>query len=225
MFVGVCFYVVFMFSPVGNVMLSSLERPYRPLVGLEGLQDVQTIAVLGGYGEASSALSVTGSLLPETMSRLVEGIRLWRLRPDTKLLVAGGATSPGAVPLAKLMADAAVALGVPVSALVMEGTSRTTFENLVGIKRYIGSGRFILVGSACDLPRALAVASKLGLHPVAAPVPIWGKPSYPSGTNWADFVRAFVADCARPSVDRFVFIERAYHEVAGYYWYRLRGRA
>src|SRR5215470_2501349 len=78
-----------------------------------------------------------------------------------------------AAPVASIMADLLRALGVPADDILVEGQSQTTYENLVFVQPMLGPQPFVLVAAACDLPRAMAVAQKLGMHPVAAPACIW----------------------------------------------------
>ena len=78
------------------------------------------------------------------------------------MLVSGG-NKPGdedVVPEAEAMAVVLRALGVPASALRLEGRSRNTRENAqlsLALARQVGAKRVLLVTSALHMPRALAV--------------------------------------------------------------------
>ena len=60
-------------------------------------------------------------------------------------------------------------LGVPREAIVIEGQSRTTYENAIETKRLLGAASVLLVTSASHLPRATALFAKQGFH--VTPVP------------------------------------------------------
>jgi len=185
---------------------------------------VCAIVVLGGYGGDFTSLPATSKLSTETMVRMVEGIRLSRQLPGVKLVVSGGVAREQEPSVAQLMADAAAAMGVPERDLVIEAKSETTYENLVEVKKKIGSAPFILVTSACDLRRAMAVALRLGMKPLAAPAAIWAAQVYPAGMSWSDWIFTVVGDIATPSTNRFAYLQRAYHEYLGYVWYWMLGR-
>jgi len=221
---GSCLYLVFLFSPLAAILIASLERPFPSMRLPDTASSVRAIVVLGGYGRDRSSLPPTSKLSTETLARMVEGIRLSRALPGAKLVLSGGVAGRGGRPVARLMADVAIIMGVPERDIVIEGKSATTYENLVEVKTKIGSEPFFLVTSACDLRRAAAVASKLGMKPVAAPAAIWAAQNYPAGMSWSDWLWTVVGDVAAPSTLRFAYIQRAYHEYLGYVWYWMLGR-
>jgi uncharacterized SAM-binding protein YcdF (DUF218 family) len=62
-----------------------------------------------------------------------------------------------------------VALGVPESAIVMEGKSLNTIENMQETRALVGTGRIALVTSGFHMPRALRLARQAGLEADAFP--------------------------------------------------------
>ncbi len=221
---GVCLYLIFLFTPLAEVLVSNLERPFPAMLHPDASGGIRAIVVLSGYGEDFSFLPVTSKLSGETIARMVEGIRIYRELPDVKLVVSGGVLRKGDRPIGSLMADFAVAMGVPERDVVIETKSETTHENLAEVKKLIGPGPFILVTSACDLRRATAVARKLGMQPLAAPAAIWAAQHYPAGMSWLDWSWKLIRDVAAPSTSRFGYLQWAYHEYVGYAWYRMLGR-
>lgn len=127
-------------------------------------------------------------------------------------------------PVAASMADFLQQMGVPDENLIIEGHSRNTYENLVEVKKIVGSDRFILVASACDLRRAVAVAHKLKMKPIPAPANIWSLQHHPTDTGFSKRITDFFKSFAYPSTDNLYRIQWAYHEYVGYVWYRLLGR-
>jgi uncharacterized SAM-binding protein YcdF (DUF218 family) len=221
---GALLYFVFVFSPMAEILVRGLERPFQPMLVPPAEPGVERIVVLSGYGEYHAAFPVTSNLSGETMCRLIEGARLHRLLPASRMIVSGGVVHAGDKPIAALMADFLLQLGVREGDILVEGNSRTTYENLVEVRSMVGSHPFILVTSACDLRRASAVAHKLGMNPLPAPACFWALPHYPAEMDGWQWVCSFIDGFAHPSTARLTRIQWACHEYLGYSWYRLLNR-
>jgi uncharacterized SAM-binding protein YcdF (DUF218 family) len=220
---GVWIFLLFLLTPLAELIVANLEQPYVPMQQAEAAAGVRSVVVLSGASEDHVLLPVTSKLGTDTMARTVEGIRLYRQRPGARLIVAGGVLRTGDRPVAEMMADFAIALGVPRGDLVLERSSRTTYENLREVKKIIGAEPFILVNSALDLRRATAVARKLGMKPVPAPAAIWAAHHYSADLTWKAWGWRVVADL-RPSPGRLNYLQWAAHEYLGYGWYWMLGR-
>ncbi len=221
---GALLYLIFTFSPLAEILMRGLEKPFEPMLVPPGEPKIDRIVVLSGYGEFCPAFPVTSNLSGETVGRLAEGIRLHRLLPGSKLIVSGGVVREGDGPIAGLMADFARQLGVRAEDILVEGNSTTTYENLLEVRKMVGSNPFVLVTSACDLWRASAVARKLGMAPIPAPAGIWALKDYPARMNAGQWATSLLGGFAHPSPTRLARIQWAYHEYVGYVWYRLLGR-
>jgi hypothetical protein len=92
------------------------------------------------------------------------------------------------------------------------------------VKKLVGDERFALVAPARDLPRAMAVAHRLGLTPLAAPACIRTLQSYPEGMTLAQWMWTLLDSFRYPSVQRLADVQWAHHEYVGLLWYRLLGR-
>jgi uncharacterized SAM-binding protein YcdF (DUF218 family) len=92
------------------------------------------------------------------------------------------------------------------------------------VKPIVGQKPFILVTSACHLRRAMAIAHKLGMTPVAAPACIWTLQEFPPGKPWSTWAIKVLKSFGYPSVARLGALQLAYHEYVGFIWYRLLGR-
>jgi uncharacterized SAM-binding protein YcdF (DUF218 family) len=221
---GVFFFFLFTVTPLAEVLISSLERHYPPLLTLPVSIPIKRIVVLSGYAEEHSTFPVTSNLDVETLCRLAEGIRLYRRLPGSDLILSGGSLRRGDKPVANIMADFVKEMGIPDKDVSLEGRSLNTFENLLGVKKIVSADPFILVTSAYALRRAMAVARRLGMHPIAAPAHIWALQHYPPEMNWSEWFLAVLGGFSSPSPARLTYLQLAYHEYLGYAWYKLLGR-
>jgi uncharacterized SAM-binding protein YcdF (DUF218 family) len=215
---GACLYLVWLWSPLAEIAIRSLEVQYPPLLQ-PPVVALDRIVVLAGYGETHPTIPVTSNVSPHTLCNLVEGLRLYHQMPGAKLLMAGGRLRQDDQPVAHIMADLLRALGVPADDILVEGQSQTTYENLLYVKGLLGTQPFVLVAAACDLPRAMAVGHKLGMAPVAAPACIWTLQQSPEVS-----VRGVVDGMLTPSLERLARLQWAFHEYVGLLWYKMLGR-
>lgn len=114
-------------------------------------------------------LPVTGRLSVCMLSLLVEGIRLQRQIPDSRLI-----TSEGRVfdpqPQVLVIRDAAVALGVESEFIGILDRSVNTMQEAIAYRSKFGKCmRLILVTSTVHMSRAVLLFRKPGLDPVSAP--------------------------------------------------------
>jgi uncharacterized SAM-binding protein YcdF (DUF218 family) len=221
---GAALFAVFYFSPLAELVIVRLERDYPPLLHPGTPSQQKAVVVLSGYGEDHSLIPVTSRLTEQTICRLVEGIRLYRLLPGSRIILSGGILRDGDKPVAEIMSDFVKEMGIPAEDITAEGASLNTYENLREVKRIIGINPFILVTSACDLRRAMAVARKLNMNPVAAPAGIWSAHHYPPDLTWSEWLRRVLGAFAHPSAQRLTYLQWAHHEYVGYIWYKLLGR-
>ncbi|MEW5979436.1 MAG: ElyC/SanA/YdcF family protein [Acidobacteriota bacterium] len=212
------------FSPAAELAIWGLEQDYSPLQHPEKLGNVDTVVVLAGYGERHASIPITSNLSDETIARIVEGVRIYRALPGGKILFSGGTPTGLVPPAAELMAEFAQAQGVERDDILTEIRSRDTHENLVEVRKILGVRRFVLVTSAYHLRRTLAVAQKLDMNPIPAPAYIQTLQNFPATLSgfqlWSKVARSFLS----PSVFRLFFLQQAFHEYAGYWWYRWSGR-
>jgi uncharacterized SAM-binding protein YcdF (DUF218 family) len=189
-------------SMVGDALLAPLVNQYRPFQSGEAL-GVRDIVVLGSSYAPHDRIPVTGALDPDGLARIVEGVRLARSRPDSRLLVSGGAP-PGFAPSALGYAQMAADLGIEQSAVIIMDRALDTSQEAQEVAALLGRSPFILVTSAYHMPRAMQLMRRAGANPLPAPT---GQSLY-----------------ALPSTDRFGLIpgsrglrktETALHEYLG----------
>jgi uncharacterized SAM-binding protein YcdF (DUF218 family) len=154
-------------SLIGNALLLPLERQYPAFESTQAV-GVHDIVVLGSGYVPHDRIPVTGALDADGLARIVEGVRLARSRPDSRLLVSGGAP-PGSMPSALGYARMAAELGIDRSALIVMDRALDTAQEAREVFALLGPSPFILVSSAYHLPRAMRLMRRAGANPVPAP--------------------------------------------------------
>lgn len=200
-------------------LLTPLESRYPALLHPETIsgetEKVETfpkwIVVLGGGHVTDPNLPANSQISETALSRVVEGVRLYKAIPGSKLLLSGGG-SYDPVPEAEVMAQIAGLLGVKPQDIMLETDSRDTADEAELIAKMIGRGKIILVTSAAHMPRSMALFKKRGMQPIPAP------------TNY------LVRKARGPQVFRLFpgagslgQVESAVHEYLGLAWAWLRG--
>ncbi|GAB6060609.1 envelope biogenesis factor ElyC [Desulfonatronum parangueonense] len=208
---GTVFFLGAGWSPIADRLLDPFERRHDPLRTVEGLSHIRHVVVLGGGHESDGRLPHTGRLSDASQARLIEGIRLHRLLPESVLVFTGGAIFDP-VPHAKVMADAAMELGVDPERIVVFTQSWDTAEEALELRKNLGAEvDFILVTSASHMPRAVLLARAAGLAPIAAPADFLVK----------DAEGQFSPGELFPSASALRRTERAIYEAMGLIWANL----
>jgi uncharacterized SAM-binding protein YcdF (DUF218 family) len=173
---------------VGDALLGALERVYPPLQP-SAWNDIRHIVVLGASYDPREGIPVTGALDPDGLARIVEGVRIARAVAGARLVVSGGA-APGYVASALGYAELARQLGVPQASLIVMDRALDTRQEAEQVHALLGAEKFILVTSACHMPRAMALMRRAGANPIAAPtaqhvdwVHDWEKHGYLPGSG------------------------------------------
>jgi uncharacterized SAM-binding protein YcdF (DUF218 family) len=205
---------------VSRQFLTPLERCYPVLLhpeqiareGQKSGTSAKWIVVLGGGHVSDPRLPANSQISTAALGRVVEGVRLYKTIPGSKLLFSGGAVfDPG--PEAEVMARIAVILGVKPQDISLESDSRDTADQAAIIAKRIGRERFILVTSAAHMPRSMALFKKRGLQPIPAPSDFLVREG--PGLNPGRFF---------PCASSLSGVESAWHEYLGLAWAWLRGQ-
>lgn len=204
--------LIFSTGWLAQIISNRLERQYPVVTTIN--PNIHWVVVLGGGTLKGVSAPVNYLLTPTSILRLLEGVRLYRRLPNSKLLLSGGneardATTSTATNMGKL----AALFDIPEKSLVLEPKTINTAEEVIAIKKRVHENAFYLVTSAIHMPRAMALCHKQGLNPVAAPsnYPYY----YDQATSWKD---KFVID---PFY--WVYIRSVWHEVLGRIWGKLMG--
>ena len=171
---------------------------------------ISWIVVLGGGHEDRINLPANDELFAASITRLVEGVRLYRQMPKAKLVLSGGSGYVGNTSEAAYLAILASWFAIPSSDLVLELDSVNTADEAVFIKKIVHEESFYLVTSAYHMRRAMALCLKQGLHPVAAPT---------------DFSVNHSAIAYIPDPRNLVHTNTVWHEMLGLIWAKVRGLA
>ncbi|WP_318390097.1 envelope biogenesis factor ElyC [Enterobacter sp.] len=198
-------------QPVADGLLKPIEDTYPTW---RGEQRVNAIVVLGGGYTWNDAWAPSSNLINNSLPRLNEAVRLWRMNPGAKMIFTGAAASTNPVSTAEAGARVAETLGVPRSEILTLDTARDTEEEAAAVKQAIGDVPFLLVTSASHLPRAMIFFQQAGLHPLPAPA---NQLAIASPLNpWERII---------PSPVWLMHSDRVGYETLGRIWQWLKGTA
>ncbi|MDT7688961.1 MAG: hypothetical protein QOE46_1720 [Acidobacteriota bacterium] len=194
-------------------MLASLERRYAPVADASALgRPVRWIVVLGGGSSSDETLPPAARLSEGSLARLVEGIRLQRQLPGSRLLLSGGSVF-GSGTDAETMRALALELGVEPASLVLDASSPDTETQAEVVRSQLGAEEFLLVTSASHMPRAMALFKKAGTNPTPAPTHFITQKNH--GLSPTEFF---------PSAGGLRSAETAVYEYLGLAWAKIRGK-
>jgi uncharacterized SAM-binding protein YcdF (DUF218 family) len=215
---GTVLLLLFSTDLISSRLLVSLEQRYPALLhpetiswGPKSSTSPKWIVVLGGGHVSDPRLPANSQISAAALGRVVEGVRLQKVLPGSKLLLSGGVVFDP-VPEAEVMGQIAVLLGVKPQDIMLESDSRDTADEAEIIPKIIGRERFILVTSAAHMPRSMALFSRRGLQPIPAPAD-FRAPTIQS-SNPVRFL---------PGVSSLGQSQTAVHEYLGLAWAWLRG--
>ncbi len=199
---------VLSYGLVSDILVNPLEQEYKPIKRFETLQDVKWIVVLGGGSDVDPGLPLSTYLPDASLIRLSEGVYIHNRLPETKLILTGR------TPMAEVMGNVAEEWGVDLEDIILEKKANDTKDHPVYVKEIVGKDRIILVTSASHMPRAMALFSKQGMEPIAAPTDYMVK-KREGGVRPGMFF---------PSAGSLEKVGRAIHEYLGMVWAKLRSQ-
>ena len=168
--IGVALLLVCSTSYIPKKLIYSIENTYAP-IDLKQLNEAETyyIHVLGAGASLDYRLPSSMNLNSETLSRLVEGIRIYN-HLENGVLVTSASGKKGFKSQAKISKETAASLGVHEEDVKMLETPTTTLEEAIAFKEKFGTEKkVILVTSALHLPRAVEIFKDQGLNVIPAP--------------------------------------------------------
>jgi len=166
---GFAWLLLWSWPPASNWLVSQVEQEF-PFQPLSALPSAPAMVVLGG-GIHPSRSAVTPPNLESSADRVWYAARLYHAG-KAPLLVLSGGSATSVETEADAMREFLRDLGVPDSALLLEGRSRTTRENAIysaELLRSRGIRRVLLVTSALHMHRAKKLFERQGIAVDPAP--------------------------------------------------------
>jgi uncharacterized SAM-binding protein YcdF (DUF218 family) len=171
---GIVIYIFFSFSWITKLFLSPVESKYKPYQTLYSQvrsdinnsgRPVKWIVVLAAGISDDENLPITSKLSYATLTRVVEGIRLYHKFPGSKLIFSGGGPDGAKVVEADLMKQLALDLRIERADIMTDVKSIETSEQAIEISQIVKDDDFILVTSANHMSRAQALFNNEGMTP------------------------------------------------------------
>lgn len=181
--------LVMAFPPVSDALLEPLQAKARAAAAEAPACCYEAIVVLGGGMTPAAPPFLMEPDLGEAADRVWYAAQLYRRGVARRVIVSGGSLLAGnggpATTEAEAMRRFLVDLGVPSEAIIPEGKSMTTLDNIRNVREAVGEARVALVTSAYHMPRALKLARQGNLNVGAFPTD-WRAPARvrPSWDNW-----------------------------------------
>ncbi len=213
--------LVILYLCTNSFLVDELFRAYETVTPDYDFMDTRYKAavVLGGIGEVDVRLKKIN--FKTSADRLFQTLRLYKLKRIEKIIFTGGSGSiefpekKEGLYVYKYLRE----IGIPDSALIIEKTSRNTYENAVFTKQLLDSSMMkeplLLVTSAYHMPRALAVFKKAGYENLTPYV----TDRY-SGIRRYTFDHLFI-----PNPNALFQLQFLIHEWIGFVVYKIKGYA
>jgi uncharacterized SAM-binding protein YcdF (DUF218 family) len=195
-----------------TIMVKRFEQKYT--VVNEVNTNIRWVVVLGGGMKEEIVAPVNQLLSSASVQRLVEGVRLYRLLPGSKLILSGGGgvANPNAS-IATQLSKLGTWFTIPAQDMVLETKSINTVAEAVAIKKWVHNEPFYLVTSAIHMPRAMALCRKQGLNPIAAPA------DYPYDQETMQWLGMMI-----PNASNMATLRNVWHEMLGMAWEKMKGQ-
>lgn len=199
--------------PLPNLLVKSLEGRY-PQMSDKKLKDLPhslNIMVLGSGHSDDKSLSPNNQLSLKALGRLIEGIRIQKSLPGSRLILSGY-KGQSEISQAMVLYRTALLLGVDRSSMQMLPTPTNTYMEATEYAKLFGKeNQLIIVTCAIHMPRAMICFKKAGIKTWAAPTNFILKKGTRK-TYWKWF----------PSTRYPVMMDAAIHEYLGMAWTKLQ---
>jgi uncharacterized SAM-binding protein YcdF (DUF218 family) len=196
-------------SLLPTALIHNFDRKYS--VVKEVNANIRWVVVLGGGMQEKIIAPVNQLLTTASIQRLLEGVRLYRLLPGSKLILSGGGMINPEKSIASRLSELGAWFAVPEKDMVLETTSINTVAEAVAIKKWVHKEPFYLVTSALHMPRAMALCHKQGLNPIAAPA------DYTYEDSKIDWLAIVL-----PNPSNLITVRNVWHEMLGMIWEKMK---
>ena len=152
--------------------MATIEDNYEPFT--LSSKPIDYIIVLGGWHTENAALPATSQLNNDSLQRLVETLRIYKIHPEARIITSGHHKSD-TVSNAEKMKQSLVLLGIPEYKIITENFPKDTEEEAELISPRVQGSTVILITNADHMPRAMKYFQAQGIQPIAAPTGFWVK--------------------------------------------------
>lgn len=171
---------------------------------------IDYVVVLSGGAEEKYGIPMNTQGSNITLSRLIEGIRVYKLNQGSRIILTGGI--PHDNPSSEIEKRLLIDLGIPSSYIITDHKSMDTSDEAVFVRKIVADAPFALVTSSTHMPRAMKLFRKQGLNPIPAPT------GFLCSDEQMPIVNKF------SSAGSLIDSDRAIHEYIGILWSKLRGQ-
>lgn len=171
---------------IPNFLITRLENRHSPFTKdvIQNDSIEYNIVVLGAGFSNNKRLPYNDQLSSTALSRLIEGVRIHNLLPNSKLIVSGPGFN-GGISQAEVYAKTASSLGVDSTIISTLRTAMNTHEEAkLYAEKFDKSTPVILVTSASHMPRAMMMFKSVGITPIAAPTDFQSKSTGENMPSW-----------------------------------------
>jgi uncharacterized SAM-binding protein YcdF (DUF218 family) len=211
--------VLYVFS--NSFLVDECFRAYEPVTPDIDSSDAryEGAIILGGIGDID--LRQKKIIFGVSADRLFQTLPLYYQKKIRYIVFSGGS---GSIEFPEKREGIYVrkylhSIGIPDTSLIVESTSKNTYENAVFTRRILDSlqlkGNYLLVTSAFHMPRSMAIFKKAGFKNIT-----------PFITNKSSGIRRYTFDhLFIPDPGALISIEVLIHEWVGYLIYKIKGYA
>lgn len=189
-FMAILYVLLTCTNPLPNYLVNQLEHQYPPFDPAHHELTGKSIhiLVLGAGYTYDPTLPPNSCLSSNSLARVVEGIRIHRLLPESTLVFSGKGRK-GEPSIAQAMQETALSLGVDKNNTHVLVQPATTAQEADEYLHHFGTNTHLIIAtSAIHTPRAMLTFSKRQLSPLAAPTNPTNKNRLGrSSTGWLGF--------------------------------------
>ena len=200
-------------SPLSLALYRQHESTYLP-VPIAQSPTAGAIVLLGGDVGLPLAPRISSEI---GGNRTLHAFRLYTAKKSILIVISGGNVfpQPGVEPESFYTAELLKEWGVPSDAILIEGSSRNTYENAIETKKLLKArqiDKILLVTSALHMPRAIATFRTVGINTIPSP----------SNYSIVSYSRPTILEWV-PSLENLGRIQAVIREKLGILVYRYRG--
>jgi uncharacterized SAM-binding protein YcdF (DUF218 family) len=208
---AILFFYIISIQITSDFLNSNLENQYS-IYQKNKNQTVSFVLVLGSAHVSDKSQPISSLLSSAGLMRLVEGIRVYRLNPGSKLLLSGYSFTDK-ISHAQALKQVARHFGVPENDMILGERVKDTKEEADHWAQIAKGKTLVLVTSASHMPRSMYLFKQTianqGIKLNVIPAPTDYISHKASTLSWQDWF---------PSGRNIYNVERAWHEYLGIFW-------